>query len=213
MAGKLSFRKGPFAKLPSSFSEGAIYITTDRHEMYVDVSSGSRVKISDISVVASKADLPKTKDQVTTKFYFVDEDNILATWSESAGAMVRVNPDVTSVKPSEVVGQKEGNAVTNITYDANKREIVFEKGLTFVTEEVIGSLENLSTKDKSNLVAAINEINQAMVEGTTGIKNMYIDEHNNLICELTNGTQINAGNIPSYKEISLINCGNANSAS
>ena len=143
----------------------------------------------------------------------VDKDNILATWSESAGAMVRVNPDVTSVKPSEVVGQKEGNAVTNITYDANKREIIFEKGLTFVTEEVIGSLEDLSTKNKSNLVAAINEINRAMVEGTTGIKNMYIDDNNNLICELTNGTQINAGNIPSYKEISLINCGNANSAS
>ena len=77
MAGKLSFKKGPFAKLPSSFSEGTIYITTDRHEMYVDINSGSRIKISDISIVASKADLPKTKDQVTTKFYFVDKDNIL----------------------------------------------------------------------------------------------------------------------------------------
>ena len=206
----VTFHKGTQAALPNSYSEGSLYVTTDKPALYLDVNNNSRIKISDFTIVEKTADLPKSESECKSKFYFVNEDNTLATWSQNMGGMVRINID-TGATAARLKEESTGNAVTNITYDEHNREIIFEKGLAFVTEDKIGSLDNLTTVKKDTLVNAINEINAALVQGTTGIKNLYIDEQGNLICVLTDESEINAGKIPNYKDIMLINCGNANS--
>lgn len=205
----VSFYKGTQAALPNSYSEGSLYITTDKPALYLDVNNSSRIKISDFTIVEKLSDLPSSEALCKTKFYFVNEDNTIATWSQSMGSMVRINID-TGATAARLKEDSTGNAVTNITYDERNREIIFEKGLAFVTEEKIGSLDGLTTVNKNNLVSAINEINAALVEGVTGIKNLYLDESGNLICVLTDDSEINAGKIPNYNDITLINCGNAN---
>lgn len=206
---QVSFKKGPLNALPNTFSEGSFYVATDHPSIYLDVSNSGRIKLSDFTIVDKMSDLPLTKEACVTKFYFVNDDNTFATWSDKMDAMVKINIDTgaTAAHLSDTVNS--GNAVTNITYDSNNRAIIFEKGIAFVPQEQVGDLGDLTTVAKDTLVNAINEINAAMVEGTTGIKNMYMDEQGNLICVLTDDSQINVGKIPNYNDITLINCGSA----
>lgn len=206
---QITFKKGPLNTLPNTFSEGTVYVTTDKPGLYLDVTNSSRIKLSDFTIVEHMSDLPSTEDACLTKFYFVNENNAIVTWSQNMGGMTTINIDTgaTAARLSDTVNN--GNAVTNITYDSENREIIFEKGIAFVPQEQVGNLSSLTTIAKDSLVNAINEINAAMVEGTTGIKNMYLDEEGNLICVLTDNSEINVGKIPNYNEITLINCGSA----
>lgn len=203
---QVSFYKGLLSNLPDTISEGSVYVITDKPSLYVDVSPTDRIKVTDVTVVDALQNLPQTVDQVKTTFYYISDENSLVTWSNTMAGFVRINID-TGATAAKLAEAQTGNAVTNITYDAAKRELVFEKGLAFVTEEKIGNLNSLTTKTKESIVSAINEINAAVVEGATGIKNMYMDENGNLICVLTNDSEINVGQIPNYREITVINGG------
>ena len=44
----LKFKKGLWSKLPTTMSEGTIYVTTDEKAMYVDISDSKRIRIGDI---------------------------------------------------------------------------------------------------------------------------------------------------------------------
>jgi hypothetical protein len=192
---QLSLYKGPQASLPSSYREGALYVTTDKPSLYFDISGTQRIKISDITVVQNFADLPKDGTSVTTTLYYVNADNALYTWSQQMTGMVKINLDTgaTGVKIDDVLNT--GNAITNIKYDEGSRSLIFEKGLAFAEDAKVGNLTELATSNKDSIVKAINEINAAVVAGSTGIKKLYINDSGELICVLTDETEINAGQI------------------
>lgn len=75
----LKFKKGLFADLDNAAkSAGTIYVTTDEHGMYVDVSATERVRISDIIQVASvRAAQPPYS---TAAIYYFIEENALLKW-------------------------------------------------------------------------------------------------------------------------------------
>ena len=69
-----SFKAGLKANLPTTFVDGAIYITTDTGELYFG-NENSGVKISDFVAVATYEDLPAAP--LANKFYYVTGDSII----------------------------------------------------------------------------------------------------------------------------------------
>lgn len=67
----------------------------------------------------------------------------------------------------------------------------------------------LNTKKEWILIETYNQSGGGGDSGIT-ITKMYINEELHLICELSNGTTIDAGPVPTTGDITLINGGNAN---
>ena len=43
----IAFKKGLLANLPSTYTEGTIYVTTDERAMYLDVDNSTRIRLGD----------------------------------------------------------------------------------------------------------------------------------------------------------------------
>ena len=73
-------------------------------------------------------------------------------------------------------------ALVNIT--AGDSYVVDGNIKQFTMEDVIGHLEDLSTTDKSNLVAAINEVLQALVDTAGDLDNLTTTDKSNLVAAI-----------------------------
>lgn len=76
----VKFERGNKSALPSAMSDGKIYIASDTQEMYVDVSSSNRIRISDIIPVASEGELPLAP---LDKFYYAQQEAKLFKYQDS----------------------------------------------------------------------------------------------------------------------------------
>lgn len=141
----ISFKKGLLANLPKTFTEGAIYVTTDERAMYLDIDDSTRIRLGDFQEFANLAALQKNENPSTTALYYITDLNVLAKWNGSAYVQINLDTGATSV---EVIGS--GNAVTAASYDAGTRKLTLTMGTTFATpddvdtkiDEAIGDLGN-----------------------------------------------------------------------
>lgn len=141
----VSFKKGLLANLPSTYSEGSFYVTTDERALYLDVDGSTRIRIGDFQEFANLAALQVNKNPSTTALYYITDLNVLAKWTGSSYIQINLDTGMTSV---EVVG--EGNAVTAASYDSGTRKLTLTMGDTFATpddvdakiDEAIGDLGN-----------------------------------------------------------------------
>lgn len=141
----VSFKKGLLANLPSTYSEGSFYVTTDERALYLDVDGSTRIRIGDFQEFSNLAALQANKNPSTTALYYITDLNVLAKWTGSSYIQINLDTGMTSV---EVVG--EGNAVTAASYDSGTRKLTLTMGDTFATpddvdakiDEAIGDLGN-----------------------------------------------------------------------
>lgn len=133
------FKKGLLADLPSTKTEGTIYITTDERAIYLDVNGSDRIRLGDFQEVANVEALPKTPTPNSTALYYVKDINCLAKWDSSTGRWVQINKDTGAVN---VIVEGSGNAVTTATYDEASRTIKLTKGETFVTSAQLTTKES-----------------------------------------------------------------------
>lgn len=131
---QVSFKKGLLANLPTSYSEGTFYVTTDEHALYLDVNDSTRVRIGDFQEFDNLAALQKNTNPSTTALYYVKDLNVLAKWNGSAYVQINLDTGATSV---EVVGS--GNAVTAASYDAGTRKMTLTMGETFAKPSDVDS--------------------------------------------------------------------------
>lgn len=124
----VSFKKGLLANLPTSYSEGTFYVTTDERAIYLDVSSTARVRLGDFQEFASLTALEANANPSTSALYYITELNILAKWDGSKYVQINRDTGATSIT---VTGT--GNAVTVATYDEANRKITLTKGATYAT--------------------------------------------------------------------------------
>lgn len=74
----LNFKKGVYSALPTTISEGTIYVTTDEKAMYVDISATERIRLGQICVVDTIEAWENLKPPFSQEaFYYVVENNAL----------------------------------------------------------------------------------------------------------------------------------------
>ena len=141
----VSFKKGLLAALPSAYTEGAFYVTTDERALYLDVDGSTRIRIGDFQEFANLEALQANTNPSTTALYYIADINVLATWNGTNYIQINLDTGATSI---EVTG--DGNAVTVAAYDAGSRKITLTKGATYVTSAEVSSAISAAIGDLGN---------------------------------------------------------------
>lgn len=124
----VAFKKGLLAALPSIYTEGTFYVTTDERAIYLDVDNSTRIRIGDFQEVANMEALEDITNPDTTALYYVKDINVLAKYNGASFVQINLDTGATSV---EVVGS--GNAVTQASYDPASRKLTLTMGATYTT--------------------------------------------------------------------------------
>ena len=132
----VSFKKGLLANLPSTYSEGTLYITTDERSMYLDVSDSARIRIGDFQEFATLTELQQNINPSTTALYYVADMNVLAKWNGTGYVQINLDTGATSV---EVTG--DGNALVNPVYDPQTRKLTFTATTLATPEDVADAID------------------------------------------------------------------------
>lgn len=135
----LSFKKGNLAALPSTKTEGVVYITQDSREMYVDISANERILLTNFKVFSEETDLTAYKEAKKCSegdLYYIEKNRSLKYFKDDALLDIISTDDLTSL----------GATVAGHTT----------------------SINNLSTKVKT-LETTVDGINASTVETTTPI--------------------------------------------
>lgn len=122
----VSFKKGLLASLPSAYSEGTFYVTTDERAIYLDVSNSARIRLGDFQEFETVEALQANNNPSTSALYYISGANVLAKYNGTDYVQINLDTGATSV---EVVG--EGNAVTAASYDPVARKLTLTMGATF----------------------------------------------------------------------------------
>ena len=147
------FKKGLLANLPSTYSEGTFYVTTDERAIYLDVDGSSRIRLGDFQEFATLDALKANVNPSTTALYYVDDINCLAKWNGTEYVQINLDTGATSV---EVVGS--GNAVTAATYNAATRKLTLTKGETFATRAYVGEIpSDEAYADVTTIIGYVNK--------------------------------------------------------
>ena len=141
----VSFKKGLLAALPSAYTEGAFYVTTDERALYLDVDGSTRIRIGDFQEFANLEALQANTNPSTTALYYIADINVLAKWNGTNYIQINLDTGATSI---EVTG--DGNAVTVAAYDASCRKITLTKGATYVTSTEVSSAIATAIGDLGN---------------------------------------------------------------
>lgn len=153
------FKKGLLASLPTTYTEGTFYVTTDERAIYLDVNDSTRIRLGDFREVATLADLPAAGANVSA-LYYVADINCLAKWDGSKWIQINRDTGMTSV---EIVGA--GNAVTGASYDPVTRKLTLTMGETFVKSSEVGTLAGKNEVAENDLNATLKEKVNAAAEG------------------------------------------------
>lgn len=147
--------KGTSANLPTVKKEGFAYVTTDDANFYIDVSDTVRIRIGDINMVPSDADLPLLTARENGKWYFVEDSLELKTYVN--GGWFTLN----SLEALDILASKE--------------EIDFLQGVTSnIQEQIDSKLDNFylgtcgtagSIKDKVATVEGNFKLKKGVVIG------------------------------------------------
>lgn len=150
----VSFAKGNRASLPEEYVEGRFLVTLDEHAIYLDVDGESRIRLGDFVEVEDMAALEEVTSPVSTALYYVKELNVLA--KHDGASWKQINPDTGATKVSK---EGEGNAVTDITYDAASRTLKLVMGTyttgTEVDEKIAAKVGDLG--DQATVKAYVDE--------------------------------------------------------
>jgi hypothetical protein len=74
----LNFKKGRYSALPTTYTEGTVYVTTDEKAMYVDISSTERIRLGQIVTVKDLATFEGLKPPFSHEaFYYIVDENAL----------------------------------------------------------------------------------------------------------------------------------------
>lgn len=127
----VSFKRG--SNLSNlAIADGQFIINTSERSIYVDVGT-QRLRIGDFVSVANTNALPATGANETA-LYYVEDINCLAKWNGSG--WTQINRDSGAVNFT-VTG--DGNAITDVSYNADTRTLTLTRGVTFTTPNVVDS--------------------------------------------------------------------------
>lgn len=164
------FKKGLVANLPSTYTAGTFYVTTDERAMYLDIDNSTRIRLGDFIQVDAVANLPTDGANVSALYYCVAE-NILCRY-DSAKGWVQINKQPTADEMKTLLGLGSAAYTDSTAYDAAGsakavRDYVGEipEGYTEETivayinkkaEETLNSASGGSSESAASVLAALN---------------------------------------------------------
>lgn len=81
----IKLKRGLYKSLPTAYSAGTIYVTTDEKAMYVDISDTQRIRLGQIVEIATTAEWEALKPPYSTEaFYYVADANALLKYNGTA---------------------------------------------------------------------------------------------------------------------------------
>lgn len=195
----VNFKKGLLANLPSTYSEGTFYVTTDERALYLDINGSERIRFGDFQEFATLAALKANTNPSTSALYYIAEMNCLAKWNGTEYIQINLDTGATSF---EVVG--DGNAVTAVSYDAVTRKLTLTKGETFATAAEMAAqkteLEELITEKTSGIASegVVNDLSERMGVAEGEIDALQEASHTHANADVLNG--ISAENIADWND-------------
>lgn len=124
------FLRGNSANLANvTVEDGAFYLTTDTHRLYVGQGTDLCPVNEGVITVANVESLPETA--ITGSFYYATEENILCVYNGQT--FVQINPD-TDTGATAVAFEGEGNVIVGVTYDEATRTLTFQKKKIYATD-------------------------------------------------------------------------------
>lgn len=155
------FNKGLQTNLPSTYSEGSFYITTDERAIYLDVDNSTRIRLGDFQEFSTLAELKANVNPSTTALYYITDINCLAKWNGKE--YVQINPD-TGMTAVEVNG--DGNVVTEAAYNPETRKLTLTRGFKAADADFVGTIPDGYTEN--TVIDYINKKASEVLEQASG---------------------------------------------
>lgn len=125
---RVKFLRGLLASLPSTKTDGNIYITTDERAMYVDYNDGQtvqRIRLGDFREYENMEAINAipTTNLSTTALYYATTENILAKWTGTRWK--QINPQksigdlIRSIEDTVALSSNTATVTTTIKNEAN----------------------------------------------------------------------------------------------
>ena len=169
----LSFKYGEFKNLPTTISNGTIYVTTDDKTMYVDLD-GQRIRLGDISLYQNIDDLSADqKNWYKGALAYVSSTNHLTYFNGTSWVVIN-DPDV-QTKINEAIAAEVINRNAAIKVEKERAEAA-EGALSDkiddveeVLEGITGTTGSLKTLE-DNLKKYTDDAAKALISGTSDTK-------------------------------------------
>lgn len=175
----LKFNRGEFKSLPTTKTEGHVYITTDEKAMYVDISNSERIRIGQIIALSAQEWTNLQPPYSTEAFYYIGGDyNALLKWTGSAWVQINstkavqdqftaLNNKVTSLDTHLGVTRNTDGSVTSSTIKTNVTNL-----LTTVGDENSGLVADVNTLETKvgTLEGTVGNSTSGLVKDVTALK-------------------------------------------
>lgn len=95
MSSNVFFKRGLLNKLPSTYTNGTFYVTTDERALYLDISDTERIRLGDFQEYENWAAIQAItpNDLQSTALYYAKAENILAKYDATTKTWKQINPD------------------------------------------------------------------------------------------------------------------------
>lgn len=203
MADLLRFKKGLSAGLENlAKSAGTIYVTTDEHAMYVDISDTERIRLGDFIVVPSLNDLATSayKPWSTTALYYVTAENALARYNGTEWKQINdtseIEADILQLKTAVGTKKTENTEATGIYLDIdnlNKRIEALTGGEGDDVTSIVGLSARLATAEGEidALQGTVGDANSGLVKRVTDLEGEVDDIDTRVTNNTTAITKLN----------------------
>lgn len=143
---RVKFLRGLLANLPSTKTDGNIYITTDERAMYVDYNNGTtteRIRLGDFREYADMTAIRAipTTNLSTTALYYATSENILAKWTGTTWKQINPQKSISdlirSIADTVTLSNNTATILTTIYNEANVGVLTTQHALATADAEAI----------------------------------------------------------------------------
>lgn len=145
----VNFKKGLLASLPSTYTEGTFYVTTDERAIYLDVAADKRIRLGDFQEFASLAALEANDNPSTSALYYITDGNILAKWDGEKYVQINVQ------KTLEELGGVSKTEFDDVIYDQGEGDAKV-KGLISKVADLEATVDGIvSVGGEANVIETV----------------------------------------------------------
>lgn len=116
----LKLYRGAKSSIPSAKEDGALYVASDTHEVFLDINSSTRIQLTNVVTVADMTALASITNPIENTFYYVTAKNafykkISSTWKSLGSTLTGLVVGASASATSDAAAS--GPIYLNLIYD------------------------------------------------------------------------------------------------